>query len=257
MKKFYNLTVGLCLSIGLWSCGESSTDNATTAEGTKATSQHIDSAAEGANTCLLSYQTKYDQLLSDSDVLSATGFTKENLDIKYNQTLKNPVYHEYIFKFKNGRKGKVMGSDMVLPMPDMVVVRSIEPMSLKRFINSYRAVTAEEMQHAQKAMDDVLEGKTDNDKINDQVAKAEQLGVDKKDIKAVGNTMTNAFQEVTKGYQSVEGLGDAACWNTRTKELFVLSKGVKFEIRTDISEEDEANKKLAITLAQKVLQKCP
>jgi len=61
---------------------------------------------------------------------------------------------------------------------------------------------------------------------------------------------------VSKGYRTVEGLGDAAVWNVVTNELYVLQNGVKFEIRTDIANDTEKNKSVAVKLAEIVLNKC-
>ena len=68
--------------------------------------------------------------------------------------------------------------------------------------------------------------------------------------------MTNAFSEIAKAYIKVEGLGDAAVWNTKTNELNVLQNGVKFTLVTDLSNDKEVNKGLAISLAKIILDKC-
>ncbi len=219
-------------------------------------SRSQDPDAKGDNKCLLDYQTKYDQLLSENDVLHATGFSKDKMEIKYNKVLKNAEHHEFVYKFKNGRMGKVRGFNNEVQLPDMVVVRSIKPMSLSQFENSYRAITDEEMQVANDALDEIAEGNSGDAEADAAVKKAKELNVSKEQIKKTGGALTGMFKEVSEGYRTVEDLGDAAVWNVVTNELYVLQNGVKFEIRTDISNDTEKNKTVAVKLAEIVLNKC-
>lgn len=219
-------------------------------------SKSKDPDAKGDNKCLLDYQGKYDALLPEADVLAATGFSKGVMETKYNNRLKNPENHEFMYKFKNGRMGKVSGFNKEVQLPDVVVIRSIKPMSLTTFNQSYREVTDEQMQAANDALDEIAEGNTGDADADKAMKKAKEQNISKEQIKKTGGVLTDAFKEVSKGYRAVEGLGDAACWNIVTNELYVLQNGVKFEIRTDISNDNEKNKSAAIRLAKIVLDKC-
>lgn len=214
-----------------------------------------DPNASGGNKCLLDYQTKYDQLLSEAEVITATGFSKDEMETKYNRVLKNPEYHDFKFKFKNGRiseKGITKG----LALPDVVSVKGIKAMSLSDFENSYRAITDEEMQIANDALNDATEGKSGDAEADAAVKKAEELNVSKEKVKKTGGVLMDAMKEVSKGYRTIEELGDAARWNVVTSELVVLQNGVKFEILADISNDNEKNKSVAVILAEIILNKC-
>ena len=260
MKAKYLLV--LSLFIELASCSEN--------KGTKSNSGEVDleSAIEnaesrrkadpdasGGNKCLLDYQAKYDQLLSEADVLIATGFSKDAMETKNNKTLKNPEYHEFIYKFKNGRVSKT-GITKGLPMPDVVKIGNIKAISLSAFESTYRAISDEEMKVAKDALNNAADGKSGDAEADAVVKKAEDQNVSKEQVKEIGSGIMDVMKEVSKGYTNVEGLGDAAVWNTVTSELFVLQNGVKFEIRTDISNDTEKNKSVAIGLAKTILDKC-
>ncbi|WP_127125085.1 hypothetical protein [Pseudoflavitalea rhizosphaerae] len=199
-------------------------------------------ARAGDNTCLLGYQTKYDELLSTGLVLSATGFSSEVMTTQYNKVLK-PEHHSYQFKFLNKRIGKIKGLSGELELPDIVAVQSIKPMTPDQFAQSYRAVTSAEMEVAKETLEDMTD-------------QSEQQEVEKETTKKAGNSLLNTFREVSEAYSQVAGLGDNASWNSITNELAVLQKGVKFEIRAEISNDTEKNKSVAIELAKAVLSKC-
>ena len=258
MKTLQSTTAAI-LCVTLFSCGNNESNKQSGNDisiDAVINSKSNNPDAKGDNKCLLEYQGKYDALLSEADVLNATGFSKSAMKTKYNNRVKNPEYHEFVYEFKNRRKGKVLGFDREMELPDIVVVRSIAPMSLTTFSQRYKAVTDEQMQMANDALKDVTEGNSGDEDADKALRQAEKQGVDKEQIRKTGGALTDAFKEVSKGYKSVEGVGDAACWNVVTNELYVLQNGVKFEIRTDISNDSEANKSVAIKLAEIVLNKC-
>lgn len=257
--KQLKITTTTALCFLLFSCGNS--ENKTPNEQdinieSVINSKSLDPNAKGDNKCLMEYQNKYDALVSEADVLAATGFSKSNMKTKYNKNLKNPQNHEFVYQFQNGRMGKAPGFKNEITLPDVVVIRSIIPMSLSTFQQSYKEVTDEQKQVADEVIADIAEGNSGNVEADKALKKAKEQNISKEDIKKTGGTLTNAFQEISKGYRKVEGLGDAAVWNVVTSELYVLQNGVKFEIRTDISNDTEKNKMAAIKLAKIILKKC-
>lgn len=255
--KISAATTVLCLI--LFSCGNSDNKKQNSNEinlDAVVNSKSNDPNAKGDNKCLMDYQRKYDALLSEAEILAATGFSKDVMETKYNNVLKNPENHEFVYKFKNGRMGKVRGFNNEMPLPDMVVVRSIKPMSLTTFNQSYREVTEEQMQAANDALKEIAEGNSSDADADKAMKKAKEQNISKDEVKKTGGTLTDAFKEVSKGYRAVEGIGDAAVWNVVTNELYVLQNGVKFEIRTDIANDTEKNKSVAVKLAEIVLNKC-
>lgn len=215
-----------------------------------------DPEAKGQNKCLLNYQLKYDELLSEEDVLKATGFDKQKLTTEYNKFLKNPEYHGYRFSFENGRVGKIPGTDRVMKQSDYINVKYIEEMSLKSFQFNYRVPTDEDIKATQKILENVVDGKSKNNDVSDAVKDAEDKGVSKDQIKKTGSSIIGSMADIAKAYVDVEHLGDAAVWNTKSMELIVLKNGVKFNIEANVSNEMEHNREVAISLAKIILEKC-
>lgn len=222
------------------------------AEGRRA----ADPNAKGGNICLLSYLEKYDQLLTEKMVLSATGFDKANLELKYNKALKNPEYHSVSYRFKHKRKAFVEQIGMTMEVPDFVVLNSIKAMSLNHFKDTYRAVTQQETDVANKQIDDVVEGKSTEKEANEKIKEVEKMGVDKKTTKSVTDVMKGTFANVAKSYVAIDGLGDAATWNTFANTLNVIANGVHFELHVEISAVNDENKKVATEIANQILAVC-
>ena len=218
--------------------------------------RNLDPNSSGGNTCLLDFQNKYDQLVSEKDVLSATGFSNESMKTKYQKVMKSPEYHEFLFKFNNKRIGKVRGLSREMEIPDVVTVRGIKAMSLTDFENNYRAITDEEMDLANQAVDDVLEGNSGEAEAEAALKNVEEQNISEEQVKEVSGKMMDAFKEVSEGYRKVMNLGDAARWNLVTNELVVLQNGVKFELMIDVSNDPKVNQKLAFDLAQIILNQC-
>lgn len=215
-----------------------------------------DPNASGGNKCLLDLQTRYDQIFNENDIITATGFSKDVMDVKYQKVMKNPEYHEVHYKFKNKRIAYIPSIEMKMEVPDAVVIRNIKPMSLTQFENLYKAVTEEEMELARGALNDVTEGNSEDADAHAAMKKAKDQNISDKQIKETSNVLLDAFKEISEGYRVVEGLGDAARWNVATNELTVLQNGVQFQIMTDLSNDLKKNKSVAIQLAKQILEKC-
>lgn len=218
--------------------------------------QRIDPKASGDNKCLLDYQTRYDQLLAEEDIIAATGFSKDVMQTKYQKVMKNPEYHEVVYKFKNKRIGKIPELDMEMELPDVVAIRAIKPMSLAQFKGSYRAATDEEMELAKNEINKAVDGKSNNKEVDQAMDELNKKGIDKKTVKGTANIITDKIKEVSRGNREVEGLGDAANWNVVTNELTVVQNGVQFQILANLSNDPERNKSVALGLAKKVIEKC-
>lgn len=221
-----------------------------------ANSENTDSDQSGDNTCLLGYLEKYDQLLTEKEVLDATGFSSQSMETKYKKVLKNPANHSFEYKFENRRVGKVFGLDREMELKDIISISSIKPMSLNQFKNAYRPATEAEMAKAKESLNEVADGKSSNADANAAMKKAKEQNVSSESVKKVGGGMLDIFKEVAKANTDVAGIGDAAVWNTATDDLFVLKGGVKFEIKANVSNDGAKNKSVALELARKVLARC-
>ncbi len=264
MKKYIKAFSLILFVTAVFSCGsdkEKSSSNGVDvdlddaiakAEGRRA----ADPNAKGGNTCLLGYLEKYDQLLTEDMVLSATSFDKAKLDLRYNKALKNPEYHSVSYRFKNKRKAFIEQIGVTTEVPDAVVLNAIKPMSLNHFRDTYRAVTQQETDVANQKIDEVVEGKSTEKDANDKIEELGKMGVDKKTTKSVTDVMKGTFANVAKSYVAVDGLADAATWNTFANTLNVITNGVHFELNVEISADNADNKKVAIAIANKILAVC-
>lgn len=212
-----------------------------------------DPDALGGNTCLLSYQEKYDQLLTKDVVLALTGFDESKMGVKYSKIMK-PEHHSVNYSFDNKRVRERGGYTM--PFKDNVQLGGIKAMSLAQFNDSYRAMTAEEDAMVGEVLEDLHEGKVADPDAQDALRKLEQQGVDKETSKKTTGVLRDAFKKVAEGYRKVEGLGDAAVWNVETLELVVLDNGVKFDLQVDTKDTNDENKAVAIELAKRLLAQC-
>lgn len=260
MKLNYVLIIGFLMII---SCSDK--NNSTSNPGEIDLESAIENAesrrkadpdSSGENKCLLEFQSKYDQLIPENDILAVTGFSKELMEVKYQKIMKNPEYHEVVYNFDNKRNAYIPALKMNADVPDVISVRSIKPMSLTQFENSYKAISEEEMQVARDMVDDVTEGNSGEADAEAAMQKAKEQNISNEQIKETSNVMMDAFKKVSEGYRVVDGLGDAARWNIVTNELTVLQNGVQFQIMSDVSNDLEKNKSVAIDLAKKILDKC-
>ena len=263
MKKYLKIW-SLLLSVGIAAaCGKGKNDHRDgvevdleeailKAEGRRAANPD----AKGGNTCLLNYNLNYDHLLTEEIVIDATGFSKEVLDVKYSKAMKNPEYHSVSYRFANKRKARVKELDIETEVRDAVTLKSVKAMSMNSFKSLYRAVTDEEIEVGNQTIDDVVEGKIEDKKVSAKLEEMESRGINKKTTTGAIGTMKGAFEKVGKSYTNVEGLGDAATWNTHTNDLNVLQNGVQFELNVNISNDNEKNKGIAISIAKVLLSKC-
>lgn len=261
MKAKYLLV--LSLFIGLASCSENKKSKSNLGEvdlesaiENAESRRKTDPNASGENKCLLGYQTKYDQLLSEEEVIAATGFSKDVMKTKSSTVLKNPEFHSFEYKFGNGRMRTVPMMDHKMQMPDVVKVQSIKAISLLAFERTYKVISDEEMQVAKDVLNDAADGKSGDAEADAALKKAEELNVSKEQVKEIGGGIMDAIKEVSKGYRVVDNLGDAARWNIVSNELYVLQNGVQFVILSEVNDENEKNKAVAIELAKQVLNKC-
>lgn len=253
---YNSIAIAFCLTI--LSCNNNNESKESNFNSIESTLNNIpvDPEAKGGNQCLLNYQTKYDQLLSEEDVLKVTGFDKNKLTKEYIKPLDDPKYHIYYMGFDNGRKEKSPISGTLLDQEDIVKVQYIEEMSLNSFQYNYKVPTDEETQETQEVLADVVDDKIENEDAQKLVKKAEEQNISKEEIKKTGSSLISAFSEINKAIVKVENLGDAAVWNTKNMELYILQNGVKFGVTANVSDDVERNKEVAISLAKIILDKC-
>jgi len=262
LKTMYKKTLTLvCIALLIISCKkqENNSGDGYTLDLDKAiekaeSRRKADPNASGGNKCLLGYANRFNELLTQEEVLEATGFSAGTMEIEYSRVIDNAAFHRLNYQFDNKRERTVAGYTM--PFKDNVQLQRIKAISLTQFKNAYRAITEEENKMVKEVIDDIAEGNASGTDAKEAQKQLDASDVDTKVAKDAMGTMADAFKEISKGYRNVEGLGDAAVWNAVTKELVVLDNGVQFEIQVDAKSGTDEDKNIAIALAKRVLNKC-
>lgn len=218
----------------------------------------VDLDAIGQNDCLLGYVSSLDKLLTLELAANLIDQPSAEAKTSYSTVMKNSAYHSIKYSWKSDRikNMKDLGIKMDIPADNLVILHGIRPMSHNQFKSSYRVPTNEELSHSEKAIDDALEGKSNNQKINEQVDKLDKMNIDKQTQKSNAKKVGGIVAKVAQAYQDVEGIGDAASWNSVENRLYVLDKGVEISVTVEISNDEKENKAKSITLVQQLLSIC-
>lgn len=205
-----------------------------------------------ASACILSYQTKLDQLLPleviKKHYTGDMSKAKKKYDFRPEAKKHDKDTYEYNWESGRSRKMKLMGQEMDVPTPNRIglawvgsdlfmITRKATPFeSFKAF---YRNASAAEKEAAFKKAGEVLNEK----------------GYDAKTTE----TATSMGKELSADeiiFKEISGIGEAASWRIKEKELTVLVGKITFQVIVDISANDEENIVIAKKLAQEVLNKC-
>jgi hypothetical protein len=134
-------------------------------------------------------------------------------------------------------------------------------MTLESFNKDFGVKTEAEIKEVlnrlDNAFDKALDQKSESKEANEAGKKVTETGVSKEEAKAVQNKISEGpIAKTLRGYQIVNGLGDAASWNTFDQKLNVLKDGVRFYLEVDINDDTNVNKVKAIKVAKLILAKC-
>jgi len=156
--------------------------------------------------------------------------------------------YEYTWDSGRTRKMKMMGREMEYPSPNRVGLKWVgsdlfmitrKPTPLESFKAFYRNTTAAEKEAAFKKAGEAMKEK----------------GYDAKTTEtATGMAKDLSADDIT--FKEITGVGEAASWRIKEKELTVLVGKVTFQVSVEISENDDENIALAKKLAAEVLTKC-
>ncbi|MER0437894.1 hypothetical protein [Emticicia sp. W12TSBA100-4] len=229
------------------SCSKS---NGSTNENDK--SEAITTPVADVSTCILSYQSKMDQLLPleviQKHYTGDMSKAKKNYNFRPEAKKHDKDTYEYTWESGRSQKMKLMGRDMDVPTPNRIGLRWLgsdlfmitgKATPLESFKAFYRNASAAEKEAAFKKAGETLKEK----------------GYDAKTTE----TATNMAKELSADdiiFKEVSGIGEAASWRIKDKELTVLVGKITFQIVVDISTNDEENLSIAKKLAQEVLNKC-
>lgn len=210
------------------------------------------------NSCLLAYSTKLDNWLTVSKAASFIGKPASEATFTYSKVMKNPAYQDCKYEWKTGRmvRKKIAGSTYELQEKIILGFGELQIMETKRFLQTYRAVTEEEMAAAKRETEKALDKKSGNEQLDQLADKADQTGVRKQEQKDAAGSILSTIGEVSRAYVKVTGVGDAAVWNIIENKLYVLSRGVKFTVLAELENAAE-NKSKAILVAKDFIRTCP
>ncbi|SEL39612.1 hypothetical protein SAMN05421666_3520 [Roseovarius nanhaiticus] len=204
------------------------------------------SAITEAETCLQRHIGTLDALLTLEHIAPYVKGAPEEVEVDYDKGRS----HTLSYFWPSDRTRTMSGSTMKieLPIPNMITLGGIKAYTashyfdrdahdpVKRFQRAHRNMTAEERETARAA---ITENMKDEDEKTRKIAK----------------TLLGAATERIM-FEPVAGIGDAAAWNIRTKELDVLTGATEFSVKVDVSADMAKNKAVAMTLAQAVLDVC-
>lgn len=231
--------------------------NNTTANSTETsmggTSNAEVASAAGNADCLKSYADKgtLDQLLPLDGIkkhYNVPAQAQKSYSYRPEAKKHDTDTYEYTWDSNRTRKMKIAGREMEYPSPNRVGLRWVgsdlfmitsKPTPVESFKAFYRNTTAAEKEAAFKKAGEALKEKGYDTKTTETATGMA------KDLSADNIT----FKEIT-------GVGEAASWRIKEKELTVLVGKVTFQVSVEISENDEENIALAKKLALEVLTKC-
>jgi hypothetical protein len=199
------------------------------------------SSAAAANACLLGYQTRYDALLPLEKAAQVASRPAEAAEVEYSKVLKNPQYHSvrYTWKGARTRKVEVLGREIEVPQHDTVELTGLTSSTLESFKGTYRAATD-----------------ADESALNAEIDRSKEKALATEGGKAVAKNVGGMLMQVARAYRDVDGIGDAASFNSVESTLYVLDRGVKFAVTVNLDDDAAANRDKAIGLARQIVETC-
>jgi hypothetical protein len=207
---------------------------------TEATVQKID---QQIGTAPEKFIGKLNELFTLDMAAAATGYPASEANSSYDKTLQNPTTHSMQYSWEKGRTRSTKVSTMTIntPIDDVIELRWLKVTDRKFFEQQYQNPTAEQLKEADKAVKDALDQKQAAGEINQET---------KDGAKGLAAELGKNVR-----WDNVEGIGEAAKWNSKTQELKVFNGQIEFEIRIDLGLSNEAHLTKAKTAAAAILQK--
>ncbi|GEM_PF-2690174 len=148
-------------------------------------------------------------------------------------------------KSKRMQTIEVMGRKIEAPKPDRIQLSFVRNITLEAFKRENHNPTEAEIEQANGAVD----------------KKMQELNADGKANKDQTDTAKGMANKAMKNFsvEEVDGVGDYAVFaNTKfagvpSRDLRVFYKGISFHLEVDLSDDQSANDKKAVELAQKII----
>lgn len=197
--------------------------------------------APDANSCLLGYATKYDELVPVALAAEVLGRDAAQAKTNYSKVMKDSRYHEIVHAWSGTRQHEVKVGTMTVKTPkdDVVALSGMHATTRQRFELDYQVPSA-----------------TAKEEVEKLVEESKDPGLDTKEKKELGKGLGGMLVDIAKANRKVSGAGESAVWNDKTMELQVFERGVGFTVRVDATDDAPANLDKALALAKKVLARC-
>ena len=231
--------------------------NNTTANSTEKSTTEVEKteavSTSGNADCLKSHADKgtLDQLLP-LDVIkkhyNVPAQAKKSYSYRSEAKKHDKDTYEYTWDSDRVRKMTISGREIEYPSSNRIGLRWVgsdlfkimgKPTPLENFKAFYRNTTAAEKEAAFKKAGESMKEKGYDAKTTETATKMA------KDLS--GDDIT---------FKEIAGIGDAASWRIKEKELTVLVGKITFQVSVEISNNDNENIELAKKLAAEVLAKC-
>lgn len=187
---------------------------------------------------------KLNQLLTLDMAANTSGYPASEAKEKYNQVLKNPGTHSVKYSWKKGREGTIKNpvtkSEMTIPVDDSVELSWVRDTTLEKFKANYHTPTEQELANADVAVDKKLGEMQDENKISADQSQA---------AKGMASSLAEGLS-----FDEVPDVGDYAVWNNKAKELKVFYKGLEFQVRVDVSNDEAVNRQKSVEAAQAIIK---
>lgn len=190
------------------------------------------------------WKDKLNQLLTLEMAAQVSGYSASEAKENYNQVLKNPETHSVKYSWKKGREGTIKNpvtkADMTVPVNDSIELSWVRDTTLSKFKANYHTPTEEELAQADAAINKKLVKMQDENKID-------------ADQSQMAKGMASSFAEGLS-FDEVPDVGDYAVWNNKAKEIKVFYKGLEFQIRVDVSNDEAVNREKSVEAAQMLIK---
>ncbi len=250
MKSAIPFAAFVCASMLPLACNNASDKTPETSVVTASLASESDNGS--SDPCLVSYQTKLDELLPLAVIQKhyTDDMTNAKKQYRVRADAKRHDMETYTYSWPSSRiqKVKLLNREMEVPVSNQIgltwVGNTLFMMAKKgsakdNFAFYYRNMTAQEKEEAFKKAGERMKEK----------------GYDEKTTQTAMNMDKDmAADEIM--FRKVAGIGDAAVWRIKEKNLIVLTGNTSFQVVANINANDEENISLAKKLAQEVLNKC-
>ena len=241
MRYAFTFLAGALLAFGTGCSSSNQSTPDTPAEAIERAADTASTSTASTTSCLKAFETKYDELLPLTRAAAALGAPEAEIKSEYSRVMKNPAYQsvQYSVPSDRTRTMTVLGREIEAPVSNMIELGGMRAITLEEFKRTYRAATDADKAELDAAID-----------------RSKEEAVKTDEGKALAKGIGGIMMQVARAYRDVEGVGDAASFNTVESKLYVLDRGTMFAVTADLSADADANQRTAIEIAREIMARC-